>query len=128
MTINKWMFFLKYLAPIVSGMGNICLIFSLVIKQIAPINAPIMLGIIGAILFYPTVFDLLVRKFQTTSYDKMRINRSITLTLMIGALGTCFWMLLSLSDYGIHQEIFTISSIQIIQMLVVAFINWKLDN
>lgn len=125
--MKKRIILIKYFAPIILVTFNSYFIFTLVMKGIAPLNAPILLGVIGVILFYPIAINSLINRIQLPTHNT-RLNHNIALTTLIGAIGVFIWMSMALVDYGIHKEIFIISFILIIQMLALSIVNWRLTN
>ena len=96
------------------GIINASTLLLLVEKDIAPLNGPITLGMIGLFWLYSQIIHLILTMSRSGVHsEKLKQLDQITL---IGLLGLVSWTIVATQSYGSYFTIFSLSMIQFIEL------------
>lgn len=105
--------------PFPFGIMNACCLLILLEKEVAPLNGPVLIGMIGSTLLNTSIFSQTFKLLQSEldAHDLIKFKQ----TILIGLIGLISWVIIATTSYGNHSEIFILSMIQFIELFLFWF-------
>ena len=102
--------------PFPFGIMNACCLLILLEKEVAPLNGPVLIGMIGSTLLNTSIFSQTFKLLQSEldAHDLIKFKQ----TILIGLIGLISWVIIATTSYGNHSEIFILSMIQFVELFL----------